>query len=81
MVARVQFSTKAIISLRALAERYRWGWQNDDAAALIRDIVAVGAYDVGSIPQGQHVTIPVPAGGGWRARAVRTTSTTIGSSA
>jgi hypothetical protein len=69
-VARVTFHTRAIVSLHALTERYRHGWEIDDAA-LISDIVVLGAFDVATIAEGQHVTIPVTGGAGWRARAVR----------
>jgi hypothetical protein len=42
-------------------------------ALLIRDIVVLGAFDVGAIPEGQHVTIPLGTdGAGWRARGVLT---------
>jgi hypothetical protein len=70
MVARVMFCTSAIFSLRALAERIRWGWDNSDAA-LIRDIVAVGEVDPATLPEGEgFVTIPIGTeGAGWRARA------------
>jgi hypothetical protein len=64
-VAKVTFHTRAIIRLRALAERIQWGWQNDDAA-LIRDIVVLGETDIATMPESGHVTIPP----GWRARGV-----------
>jgi hypothetical protein len=70
--AKVQFTTKAIVSLPALARRVQWGWDSSDAA-LIRDIAVLGEFDVAAIPEGAFFTIPVGTeGAGWRARAVRT---------
>jgi hypothetical protein len=69
--AKVEFTTRAIFSLHALTSRYRWGWDNTDAA-LIRDIVAGGAFDIAAMPAGDGVvTIPIgDDGAGWRARVV-----------
>jgi hypothetical protein len=70
--ATVKFSTKAIISLPALARRCQWGWDSSDAA-LIRDLVEVSTFDVTAIPEGEFFTIPIGSeGAGWRSRAVLT---------